>query len=215
MSNSNINFVCNKLSLSFKEKMLLHNLSFHFSGPGIIQIEGDNGTGKSSLLKVFAGFMNTNEGNVEFFLNEKWIKPENLKTSEFSFFATTSMGLLNDLTGFEHIELIAKAMKIPSVNTEAKIKEFEELEIFTEILSKTVADYSQGMKQLLRLFLHLFFSPKVVFLDEPFLYLSPKVKDFCLKKLEELSLSSLIFITDQKFTWDAGNHSKKISLGVM
>jgi len=69
------------------------------------------------------------------------------------------------------------------------------------------------MKQLLRLFLHVFFEPKILFLDEPFLYLSPSLKDFLQKKIELLAEHSLVFITDQKFSWSPIVKNDRIILG--
>lgn len=214
MINSVYHFECNKLNLAFGSKKIFTDLNYQFMGPGIIQIFGENGTGKSTLLKVFAGFVKTEYSSVNFLRDGVKILPDAFKAGEFSYFTTTSLGLLNDLTGLEHITLISKIMKLNSSMVELKILEFKELEIFTEILEKRVVDYSQGMKQLLRFFLHWFFSPNVIFLDEPFLYFSPILKDFCLKKIEILARSSIVFITDQHFTWAPEGRFVKIPLGV-
>lgn len=172
-------------------------------------IEGDNGTGKSTLLKVFAGFVVAEKTNVLF----SGVPVSQIKLHDFSFFTATSLGLLNDLTGLEHVNLISKAMKLDPQLVDHKLLEYREFEIFSEILTKKVAEFSQGMKQFLRLFLHLFFGPKVIFLDEPFLYLSPKLKEFFQKKLELLASTSILFITDQKFSWSPGVNKDYIKLG--
>lgn len=215
MINSIYSFECNNLSLTFGSKTLFTDLNCHFRGPGIIQIFGENGTGKSTLLKIFAGFVKPEHPSVHYLRDGVKIFPDAFKVTEFSYFTTTSLGLLNDLTGLEHITLISKSMKLNSAMVELKIVEFKELELFVELLEKRVIDFSQGMKQLLRFFLHWFFSPKVIFLDEPFLYFSPGLKDFCLKKIEILARSSMVFITDQHFTWAPDGNFIKIPLGVM
>jgi ABC-type branched-subunit amino acid transport system ATPase component len=69
------------------------------------------------------------------------------------------------------------------------------------------------MKQILRLFLHLYFKPKVIYLDEPFLYLSPTIRIFFQNVFEDLSCECLIFITDQKFSWEPSGKVSKINLG--
>lgn len=209
MNNSFTDFNCQNLNLNLGGKQLFQNFSFKFKGPGIVMIEGENGTGKSTMLKVFAGFINAPGATIMY--SEK--KSVEIPIGFFSCFTTTSLGLLNDLTGREHIELISKAMKLDIKFVNTKISEYEEIELFKEILKKPVIDFSQGMKQFLRLFLHLFFGPQVVFLDEPFLYLSPKLKDFVQRKIEVMSCSSLFFITEQKFTWDPKVLIGRIKLG--
>ncbi|MFA6236656.1 MAG: ATP-binding cassette domain-containing protein [Bacteriovorax sp.] len=209
MINYVTDFECRNLTLKLSDKILFKDFQYKFSGPGIVQIEGENGTGKSSLLKVFAGLIVTENNNIKF----SGFLPEQVGAGDFSFFTTTSLGLLSNLTGREHIELFSKAIGINSNSVLDKILEFQEMEIFNEILNKPVSDFSQGMKQFLRLFLHLFFQPKIVFLDEPFLYLSPKLKEFFQQKIELMASDSLIFITDQKFSWVPSTKRDKIILG--
>lgn len=210
MTSQLIEFECKNLALKLGDKTLFQDFGFKFTGPGIIMIEGENGTGKSSLLKVFAGFVISQNGHVSY----SGYSPSQIQSGDFSYLTTTSLGLLNDLTGREHVELISKALKIDSQKTTAKLLEYQELELFKEVLVKRVSEFSQGMKQLLRLFLHVFFEPKILFLDEPFLYLSPSLKDFLQKKIELLSDRSLVFITDQKFSWSPSVKSDRIILGV-
>lgn len=209
MNNQKIEFECSHLSLKLGDKILFHQLDFQFEGPGVVLIEGENGTGKSTLLKVFAGFVEAKSSLILF----RGQPVSEIKGHQFSYFTTTSQGLLSEFTGREHIELVAKSLQLNADFVSLKITEFKKLELFNEILSKPVSDFSQGMKQLLRLFLHLFFEPKIIFLDEPFLYLSPKLKEFIQSKIEILSDSSLVFITDQKFTWVPQSKSDKIILG--
>lgn len=202
-------FECQNLELKLGDKIILHDFSFSFAGPGFILLEGENGAGKSSALKIFAGFIIPNNGQVLFDGNPV----EQKGIGEFSFFTTTSLGLLNELTGMEHVRIIAQGLDISNKMVEEKINSFKTIEIFNEILKKQVADYSQGMRQFLRLFLHLFFEPKIIFLDEPFLYLSPVLKEFIQGQVESLATKSQIFITDQKFTWEPMARFTKITLG--
>ncbi len=210
MTNQLTEFECKNLALKLGDKTLFQNFDFKFSGPGIVMIEGENGTGKSSLLKVLAGFIISDNGHVSY----SGYSSSQILAPDFSYLTTTSLGLLNDLTGLEHIKIISKALNVDPIKTSAKLLEFQELELFKEVLIKRVADFSQGMKQVLRLFMHLFFEPKILFLDEPFLYLSPTLKAFFQKKIELISNRSLVFITDQTFTWSPSTKNDKIVLGV-
>lgn len=201
-------FNCNNLTLELGRKILLQDFDFSFSGPGIIMLEGENGVGKSSVLKTFAGLIIPKSGRILF--SGQLI--EEVSVGNFSFLTTTSLGLLNELTGREHISLIASSLEISDDVVRSKINEFCKVEIFHEVLEKKAADYSQGMRQLLRLFLHLLSSPKYIFLDEPFLYLSPTIKEFIKDQIEELAHTSLVFITDQEFNWLPKNEHRKIKL---
>jgi ABC-2 type transport system ATP-binding protein len=195
-------FEIHNLTLHLGSKTLFKQFQFSFAGPGIIAVEGENGAGKSSFLKVCAGFVIPEEGSVS-------------KINDFSFMTTTSMGLLDDLTGNEHIFLIAKAKKIDESLVRKKIEEYKTIDIFNEILEKRVVEFSQGMKQLLRFFLHTLVDVNVMFLDEPFLYLSPRIREFLQQQVLKIACHSIVLITDQNFTWNPGGHFEKIKLGIL
>ena len=203
-----LEFQCNQLSLTLGDKILFQDFNFSFKGPGIILIEGDNGVGKSSLLKTFAGFITPLSGKIKFLDNSKQIL-----NPEMSYLTTTSLGLMSDLTGSEHIYLVGNILNLSALEIQRKIVEFKSIIIFEEVLLKKVSDQSQGMKQLLRLFLHLLVDRKIIFLDEPFLYLSPKTREEIQKKIEFLATTSLIFITDQKFSWIPVAKTEMVILG--
>lgn len=196
-----LSFEVKDLRLVLGNKTILEKMNTAFSGPGLVLIEGENGSGKSSFLKVLAGFTTASSGIV------------NIQRKEFSFLTTSSLGLLNDFTGNEHIKMINSSLNVNEQTLQHALEKINSLEIFQEILEKKVCDMSQGMKQILRLFLHLYFRPKVIFLDEPFLYLSPKIKEFFQFWIENLASDSLVFITDQRFSWAPATHFTKIYLG--
>lgn len=202
-------FECQNIELKLGNKIILHNYNFSFNSAGFVMIEGENGVGKSSVLKTFAGFISPQKGQILF--NGKSV--DQIGRGDFSFFSTTSLGLMSEFTGREHIQIIANALNIKDDIVQEKINHFMSIEIFSEILDKKSIDYSQGMRQFLRLFLHLFFSPKFIFLDEPFLFLSPRLKDFIKEEVEILARKSLVFITDQHFNWVPQVSTCKISLG--
>lgn len=209
MTANAFHFKCSNLNLSFGGKILCSQLNLDFHGPGFVLIEGENGTGKSTLLKAFAGFIVRDGARISF--NDR--SPESLGPGQFSFLTTTSLGLLDDLTGREHIELLAASMKLDRDQVDNHIQIFSQHKLFQEILKTKSQDCSQGMKQLLRVFLHLFSEPSLLFLDEPFLYLSPSLKQFVAQRLEERAKQAIVFITDQKFSWSPETRSQFIRLG--
>lgn len=208
MKNQLLDFECKNLNLKLGNKNIFTDFSYHFRGPGVVLIEGENGSGKSTLLKVFAGFILADHCQIQF----SGLATSEIAMKDFSFFSASSLGLLNDLTGREHIHLVSQMMRLAPNVAQSKIREFQTLEIFNEILDKKIADYSQGMKQLLRLFLHLYFEPRVLFLDEPFQYLSPKLKEFISREIEFLASRHLVFVTDQSFVWKPEAKNDKIIL---
>lgn len=210
MSAQSHQFNCSNLTLRFGDKVICSGMNFHFTGPGFVLIEGENGTGKSTLLKVFAGFIIADGAQLLF--NDR--SPQTFRPGESSFLTTTSLGLLDDLTGREHIDLISRSLNLEQQAVENYLIAFSELALFQEILKMKSSGYSQGMKQLLRLFLHLLPESQWLFLDEPFLYLSPSLREFIAKKIEERAKKGVVFVTDQKFSWTPEGKSEFIRLGL-
>ena len=185
---SDILFSCKNLSLSFNQKRIFANLNFQLKDPGVVEFKGTNGSGKTTLLKILAGFYTPHKGQIT-----HRFQAYNKRENYFSFMPSTSLGLLPELTGSEHIHLISLQLRKKISNQENIFKKIENHPLFHEITEKKAQDYSNGMKQFLRLYLHLFFSPQLVFLDEPFNFLSPELQELWIEVIEKLSQHALIF----------------------
>jgi len=64
---SSINLVIQNLSYSIlSEQMLINNLDFNFTGPGLVLLKGPNGSGKSTLLEIMCGLREPLQGILRF-----------------------------------------------------------------------------------------------------------------------------------------------------
>lgn len=197
------------LCQSYGEKVLFSNLSLTCNGPSLVLISGDNGAGKSTLLKGLSGFRHLNKGQVYY----RGHLMSQLKPGVLSYAPATSIGLHQDLSGEQHIQLFAKFLHISRNEYLLEIEKYRDLKIFEEILEKKIRDCSQGMQQILRIFLHTFFHPEVVMLDEPFMFLAPNLKEFLLNKILEMSEEKLVIITDQNTDWIHSTTALRLRLG--
>lgn len=175
------------MSLEINQKLVLNNLNLNPTN-SIVLIFGANGTGKTTLLKILHGDL-TQENN-KIHLNQIPITKQN--THEFSFFALNTLGILPDLTGEEHFNLIQNCKKI--INFENEIYHSE---IIKKCFKTKGQDFSNGMKQMFKYYLHSYWNPKCLFLDEPFSFLDPYNQNLMKKDLEKRKNHSLIFITHQ------------------
>lgn len=53
-----------QISVTVEDKSILKNISFSWSGPGLIGIVGASGAGKSTLIHLLAGFIKPNNGTI-------------------------------------------------------------------------------------------------------------------------------------------------------
>ena len=120
---------------------------------GVYGLYGENGTGKTSLLKVIAGIYQPSLGKIEI-------------NGSVSSMINISFGFNPELTGIENIELrlIVEGVKkdhrknlINTIKTQTELGEYLYLPIKT---------YSTGMKFRLAFFTSLFIESDILLLDE-------------------------------------------------
>jgi ABC-type multidrug transport system ATPase subunit len=184
------------ISLIFNQKIIFEKINLIKNGPGLILFTGENGAGKSSLLKIASGFLIPTEGAV--FINN--LNPFLQINRDISFLGTQNNSFLTELTGEENLKLLLLALNKKNLTFDNLVKEFEGYSLLNEILEKKVCDMSRGMLQSLSLIASLGFGTTFIFLDEPFSFLSDKNKEYFKNKIEKDSYLKMIFITQQEST---------------
>ena len=64
------------VSLKKGYNLLIHNLNFELNAGDIISLTGENGVGKTTLLRTVAGFMTPHAGVISAYENDAQIEPE-------------------------------------------------------------------------------------------------------------------------------------------
>jgi iron complex transport system ATP-binding protein len=153
------------LSLCYDTNLLLKDLNIEFLPDEIISFLGENGSGKSSLIKTLLGLNPHHTGEI-FFENKNWLNQSpqyRAKISAAVFSQTHVHGSLSILDflglGNEH-----------SVENITKIFTSKQLELK---LSQDFNSLSDGEKQILSLTRATLQDPQFLFLDEPTSHLDP------------------------------------------
>ena len=158
-----------KISLSFKKRLILDNISFNLNQGQILGLLGPNGVGKSTIFNIITGLLKPNFGSI-IIDNENVINyPIASRSSKFKIgYVPQYGGYFHDLTLIENLKAIGEIqiedMKIRNSRIESVISQFE-LETATDIPAKFL---SGGQKKKLVIALALLGNPKVLLLDEPF-----------------------------------------------
>ena len=141
------------------EKLLFSHLGFSLQAGGILLIKGANGSGKTSLIKILAGLIAPDEGEV--FWDDKPIKNNNDFKRELAYIGHKS-GVKADATVYENLQFWAKIY-----DTELLIPaaiNFYDLSKFSDIYAGKLSAGWQRRIALARLII----SPcKLWLLDEP------------------------------------------------
>ena len=169
------------MSRWFGDTVALAGVSFDV-GPGVIGLLGHNGAGKSTALKLCAGFSSPSSGLVRIFGHDPRAVPEVYRR----------VGVVPDhsppwpfLSAAEVVELCARLRRVADPRAAAA----EALEIvgLSEASARPVGEFSHGMRQRVKLAQALAHRPDLLLLDEPLNGLDPTQRSHVIDLLIELA----------------------------
>lgn len=152
------------LTFSYKPNFkLLNNINLNLNEKEIICIKGNNGVGKTTLLKIICNLIGTNNYNLKYKGNSTSFKYMKDKIA----YIPSRPYLYGKLTGKENLQLICNLWKEDSESF--KEKSINLLNIFNlkDHLDTYVENYSLGMKHKLYLIGMLSRKSEIIVMDEP------------------------------------------------
>jgi ABC-type multidrug transport system ATPase subunit len=139
------------ISHAFGRHQVLKDISFEVAPGSLVGITGENGTGKSTLLRVLSGELRPGSGEVSY-RGALGYCPQDASFNSF-------------LTVGQHLEFFRAAYRLDSLDRAMEL--VRELG-FEKYLDHTVASLSGGTRQKLNLTIALMHNPGVLLLDEPY-----------------------------------------------
>ncbi len=192
----------NNIVSGYQLLKVLKGITLHIKEGEIVSLIGNNGVGKTTLLKTIMGLIKLWEGHI--YLKGKLLK----KITPFTFIKNGIFFIREDGGLFE--ELSVKENLLLSWSISKKKKNFKrQLEyifsIFPQIKEKMeekVINLSGGERRMLSLLCGIISDPRLLLIDEPSLGLSPIFFKEILKRIKELNTSKNIsfLIVDQNIT---------------
>ena len=145
----------------------VHDVSFSVGESEIFGLIGLNGAGKTTLIKLVAGVMKADTGNIAIMREDPFKKSIQYRNT-VSLIMGQNNQLNTDLTIMDNILFMAAMYRIhQDVAIQRTVAMREKLMLAEEDLRKQVRMLSLGQRmkgELILSFLHL---PKIIFLDEP------------------------------------------------
>ena len=169
----------------YAKKQVLYDVCAHFQDASITVIMGPNGAGKSTLLKTAYGLLKPMRG--EILLNKKNItpKPRFLMQNGIAFIPQGKR-VFRNMSVMENLELAIVFLKN---KTEFQTLLPEILNYFPNLREKLhipAGNLSGGEQQMVALARSLIGHPKMIFMDEPSIGLSPKLINDLFHKIKNL-----------------------------
>jgi len=171
------------------EQVLFSDLSFSISPENILFLEGENGSGKTSLLRILCGFRLPDEGEINWENETAASVPEYFQNISY---VGHKNGIKDELTVEENLNLMRSMATAEEIKTEDVLKQ---IGLFkkADVLSRQL---SAGQKRKLALARLMMTNNSFWVLDEPFTSLdTASVRFFELLIKKHISRGGLLILT--------------------
>jgi ABC-2 type transport system ATP-binding protein len=150
--------------------LAVENLSLQVRKGILFGFLGPNGSGKSTTIGCLTGLLDPTAGEIEI-LGERF-DAESAATKRRMGVMPETLGLFDPLYAHEFLAFVARMFGLDEATTRKRVTELlDALEL--NDTSKTLADYSTGMRKRVAFAASVIHSPEVLFLDEPFESIDP------------------------------------------
>ena len=179
----------NNIYKKFNEKIIFENLNLKFSKNGIYRIAGNNGIGKSTLLKIISGIERPDKGTViwedlNFYKKTGYIFDSHLYIEELSF--------------VDNLMFISKIQKLDNTYTKNRISYLSKT-FNLDLDSTPVKKFSSGMKKKVEIAMSILNEPKYLLWDEPFTNLDKETIQIINKEILSKDILVLIITHNEEY----------------
>lgn len=188
------------ISLDF-DKVILKNVNFKLNSGQIIGLVGKSGAGKSSLLKILAGFLAPTDGNLYF--GETELPPSNsLLVPGYRKISLVNQDFKLDPYHTVSENIRESILHLPNDKREKRVSKMLRLFELTKIADHQAKQISGGEQQRVALARAIAIQPHFLLLDEPFGHLDTalriKLKNHLLSIREEENIGILLVSHDEQ-----------------
>lgn len=176
------------LGKRFNNRWLFRNVNQHWKRGDRVAIIGANGSGKSSLTAVIAGYLSSTEGKVV-------LKSNNLVIDEADVWkniswTSPSLQLPEQLT---YIELFEQIIQIRGLHQSWSMSRVESILSLQKYRNQPLKSFSSGMRQRVKLVLAFSINADILILDEPTAHLDSQGVDWY-KSLFNQAHQPIVFV---------------------
>ena len=164
--------VFDNLSKFYGEVLGINRVSLSIP-PGVTSLVGPNGSGKTTLMNLMCGLLRPTEGQIRV-LGVSPTHPE--KLCKLIGYCAQFDAFPKGLTGYRFLYSFLRVHGMSHAECDGRTKTALELVGLPSAADRTVASYSKGMRQRVKLAQAICHDPQVVVLDEPLNGLDPMAR---------------------------------------
>ena len=183
--------VVNQLSKAYGHQLAVDAVSFNLKQGEVVGFLGPKGAGKSTTLKMIAGFLSPDKGSIQF--NGLSIQQDSIEVKKMVGYLPESNALYDQLYVKEYLQFLSSVHHIE--NATQRIAQVIEQTGLGLMQHKKIASLSKGYKQRLGIAGAIIHQPKLVLLDEPTSGLDPNQLVEIRALIQSLSKDALILFS--------------------
>jgi len=178
-----MNIIFDQVSLSFDSEQVLNDLSFKVNSGNTAVLEGDSGSGKSSILRLILGFQTNYEGDI--YIDDKKMNAEYARQLRSSIgwvpqFQSIGEGSVEEVITYP-FQFRANRQQQP--NRKEMLALLQQLRLEPGILAKAYRDLSGGQQQRIGIAICQLLNKPLMLLDEPTTALDDHAKEAVIELL--------------------------------
>tara|TARA_A100001011_G_scaffold400367_1_gene514401 strand:+ start:468 stop:1175 length:708 start_codon:yes stop_codon:yes gene_type:complete len=159
----------------------LKNINLEIKEGDRLGVYGNNGSGKSSLLKVISGIYSPSDGSLEV-------------EGNINSLISLNAGFNENLTGYENTIFKLRLLGLESSVLNEKIEEIKEFSGLAEFFYLPLKTYSSGMQLRLSFSLSILCPHDILIMDEWLSVGDDKFQEQAMRKINEIILKSKILV---------------------
>ena len=191
------------------KQTLLADLSFGIEKESTFVIIGENGSGKSMILKLLVGLIQKDTGSV--YIHGQDISTRSLETRSICGYMPQTVNLDEDLTVSDNISIHGQLHGLTHVEAKKNTLHWADLLNFSESLNQYPSKLAYGLQRKILFSRTLVHDPAVLLLDEPTTGMDPHSRSAVWNILDRLHNKKTIIFVTQNFT-EAERYSDRIAI---
>ena len=194
---------------TFRSNTLLADLSFGVEKGSTFVIVGENGAGKSVVLKLLVGLIEKDAGMA--YIHGKDISTRGEEVRSITGYMPQTIDLDDELTVLENLEIFGRLHGLSVMDANKNALDWAERLDFGMNLTQMPKDLSNGKKRLVQFARALVHDPEVIILDEPTTGLDPHSRTKVWDVLDKLHQHKTILFATQNFA-EAERYADRIAI---
>jgi ABC-2 type transport system ATP-binding protein len=191
------------------KQTLLADLSFGIEKESTFVIIGENGSGKSMILKLLVGLIQKDTGSV--YIHGLDIGTRSLETRSICGYMPQTQNLDEDLTIFDNISIHGQLNGLTNLEAKKNTLHWADLLHFSEFLNQSPTKLAYGLQRKILFARTLVHDPEVLLLDEPTTGMDPHSRSAVWNILDRLQHKKTIIFVTQNFS-EAERYSDRIAI---